>query len=126
MNDQTVSRELFAKVAKERDQAVKKLKESVPLTQHFEQMIISAERYAFGRRTYIVGDTCDYIIHLLPRLSDWCLGVMFEDFKSETERSGRIGKLDNWGDDCDRRKWVELWKKLTEEIDRRKANGRKE
>ena len=52
---------LYSKAAQERDAAVEKLKGTVPLCEKFEQMIVSAERYAFGRRTYIVSDTCAYI-----------------------------------------------------------------
>lgn len=38
----------------------------------YEHMLISAVRYALGRRTYIVGLTVNYVIKELPRLSDSC------------------------------------------------------
>lgn len=116
---------LYSKAAQERDAAVEKLKSAVPLCEKFEQMIVSAERYAFGRRTYIVSDTCSYISGLLPRLSDWCLGIMWNDIKEEADRSERMKSVSNWGDECDRKEWAGFWKKLTEEIERRgiAANG---
>lgn len=115
---------LYSKAAQERDAAVEKLKGTVPLCEKFEQMIVSAERYAFGRRTYIVSDTCAYIGTLLPRLSDWCLSVMWNDIKEEADRSERMKNVSNWGDECDRKAWAGFWKKLTEEIERRIKDGK--
>lgn len=45
----------------------------------FEQMLISAERYAQGRQTYIVGMTAKFIKHLLPKLTDLCLKILADD-----------------------------------------------
>lgn len=36
----------------------------------YEHMLISALRYAFGRRTYIAGMIAEYIENELPKLSD--------------------------------------------------------
>ena len=115
---------LYSKAAQERDAAVEKLKGTVPLCEKLEQMIISAERYAFGRRTYIVSDTCSYIGGLLPRLSDWCLSILGQDIESELKRAERIGSFEYWGDECDRKQWATFWKKLTEEIERRIRDGK--
>ena len=82
-------------------------------------MMIGAERYAFGRRTYIVGMTVDYLIPLLPHLSDWCIGVFLQDLESELERAQRIGKWDYWGDDCDKRDWLRFLSALDKEAQRR-------
>lgn len=90
--------------------------EKVDLSQNFEQMLISAERYACGRRTYIVETTVDYILSLLPRLSDWCIGVMQNDMKSEFDMCERSGKKDMLGDPCDHKQWVKFRDALNEEM----------
>lgn len=98
---------------------------TVDLSQNFEQMLIGAERYACGRRTYIVGTTVDYILSLLPSLSDWCIGVMQNDMKSEFTMCERSGRTDMLGDPCDYAAWVKLRAALDEEMKRR-DDGRKE
>lgn len=66
----------------------------------YEHMLISAVRYALGRRTYIVGLTVNYVIKELPRLSDSCKKIMLDDI-TEQERFG-------YGDACDKRDWMRL------------------
>lgn len=51
----------------------------VPVTDRFEAMLIGAERYACGRRTYIVSETVNYIVSLLPHLSMSTLLVFQND-----------------------------------------------
>lgn len=46
-----------------------------------ELIFIAAERYAMGRRTYIVSTVAGYIRVRVPELSDWCLGVLAQDYK---------------------------------------------
>lgn len=55
---------------------IKKEEPSVPIDENFESMMISALRYALGRKSYIVGLTIDYLTPLLPSLSDGALTVM--------------------------------------------------
>lgn len=104
------------------DTALGKLK-NVPLDRDLEQMIISAERYACGRMSYIVGTTVDYILSLLPHLSDWCIGVMQNDMKSEFDMYERAPNLKNLGMDCDYRQWVRFREALDAEMERRKHDG---
>ena len=92
----------------------------VPLDRDFEQMLISAERYACGRMSYIVGTTVDYILSLLPHLSDWCISVMQNDMKSEFEMYERAPDLKNLGMDCDYRQWVRFREAIDAEMERRK------
>lgn len=73
-----------------------------------EQMMISAMRYALGRRTYIVGFTCDYIKRYIPDLSHNCKCIMIRDIK-EQERFG------GYGDECDKKDWMDLLEKLEEQ-----------
>lgn len=90
---------------------------TVPVNSDFEEIIISAERYAFGRATYIVGSTADYITDILPYLSDKCLFVMRNDIKSGFELYERIGSRSMM--QCDRERWQRFAKGLEEEIKRR-------
>lgn len=82
-------------------------------------MLISAERYACGRRTYIVKTTVDYILALLPQLSYWCIKVMQNDLKSEFELAERTGKKTMLGDECDYEQWVRFRDALDAEEKRR-------
>ena len=90
------------------------------LDRNLEEMLISAERYACGRRTYIVHDTVTYILGLLPFLSDWCIGVMLEDMKREFTMYDRSGSWFGLGDSCDIADWKYFRETLQNEQDRRK------
>lgn len=69
----------------------------------FEHMLISAVRYAIGRRTYIVEITCNYVAKQIPNLSENCKKVMIHDIEHP---------IAGYGDIWDRRDWIELLKKL--------------
>lgn len=74
----------------------------VAIEDYFEQMMISAVRYAMlCRRTYIVNETVSYILWILPNLSDWCIDVMKKDIDAQL-RTGNVGM------ECDMREWVQL------------------
>lgn len=73
----------------------------------YEHMLISAVRYALGRRTYIVELTVNYVIKELPRLSDNCKKIMLDDI-TEQEQFG-------YGDACDKRDWMRLLDALKSE-----------
>ena len=49
----------------------------------YEQIVISAERYALGRMTYIVEITVNYILEEIEngKLSDNCLDIIAEDIR---------------------------------------------
>ena len=72
----------------------------------YECIIISAVRYALGRRTYIVNLTVDYVIAELPKLSEQCRHVMIDDI-TQQEQFG-------YGDECDKKDWMRLLGKLKE------------
>lgn len=63
-------------------------------------ILVSAERYALGRRTYIVNWTCEFIENNLDLLTKKDRQVMIRDLESAVF----------YGDDCDE----EDWKKLLE------------
>ena len=70
----------------------------------YEQILISALRYAFGRRTYIVGMTAEYIENELPKLSDQCRAIMITDIERH--------RLFGYSDECDKEDWMQLLEKL--------------
>ena len=87
--------------------AFERLVESVPteksvaIDETFEQMMISSVRYALGRMSYIVRITVEYILWILPNLSDWCIDVMKKDIDAQF-RTGNVGM------ECDMRDWLRL------------------
>lgn len=97
------------------------IKTHVEISERFEQMLISAERYAFGRRTYIVGCTIDYILSLLPSLSDWCVNILYNDIKSQFDTVERTKDYRLFGDTCDL-DWYRFYKALVNETRKRQEN----
>ena len=65
-------------------------------------MLISTERYALGRRTYIVQWTCEFIGNNLYLLTEKDKGVMIRDIENALD----------YGDECDEVCWKALLKKL--------------
>ena len=92
---------------------------AVPIDKDFEHMMISAVRYAFGRRTYIVLTTIEYVGLLIPKLSDWCLNVLQKDFESEKELAERANIWRTFGDPCDRVRWFKFYEALVAESKKR-------
>lgn len=89
----------------------------IELDATLESMLVSAERYAMGRRTYIVQQTVDYLIPLLPHLSDWFLQTVLNDLESQIKYG-----TGSFGDACDYQDWARLWAKIGEEQKRRVAD----
>ena len=71
----------------------------------YEHMLISALRYALGRRTYVVEHNCEYIEQQIPMLSDRCKDVMIKDIENQR----------NYGGECDKEDWMQLLEKLREQ-----------
>lgn len=74
----------------------------------YEHIVISAERYALGRMTYIVELTVNYIMQEIEdnKLSGQCLDIMRNDIK----------KARNYGMQCDKEQWMKLLKRIEEVI----------
>ena len=74
----------------------------------YEQIIISAERYALGRMTYIVEITVNYILEEIEndKLSDKCLNIIAEDIRSAKDL----------GMECDKKGWIKLVDRIEEVI----------
>ena len=71
-------------------------------------MVLSAERYALGRRTYIVDWTCKFISNNLHLLSDKDKHVMIRDIKQQEEYG--------YGDECNKEDWLRLLKILEADV----------
>lgn len=73
-----------------------------------EQIIISAERYALGRMTYIVKITVNYILQEIENnnLSDECLEIIRRD----------INSAKSYGMECDKELWFKLLDRIEEVI----------
>lgn len=91
-----------------------------------ELIMIAAERYAMGRRTYIVSTVASYIRWRVPKLSDWCLGILKQDYEDKLKEAGRLHNYGVFGDDCDKRDWDALYLAVLAEIDRRAQEGGEE
>lgn len=89
----------------------------------FEEMLIGAERYACGRRTYIVYDTVSYITPLLPHLSDNTLRVFRNDMADMYGMEERSGRNEIWGDPCDKAEWDKFTSAVIAEMQKREADN---
>ena len=65
-------------------------------------MLVGAERYALGRRTYIVSWTCEFIANNMHLLTEKDKGVMIRDIENAI----------SYGDECDEVCWKSLLKQL--------------
>lgn len=74
----------------------------------YEQIVISAERYALGRMTYIVELTVNYILREIEddELSEQCLNIIKND----------IEEAKNYGMQCDKEQWLKLLNRIEEVI----------
>lgn len=61
-------------------------------------ILVSAERYALGRKTYIVQWTCEFIKNNIHLLSNKDKQVMIRDIENPI----------SYGDDCDEKEWKRL------------------
>lgn len=88
--------------------------ERIPLDSDFEQILISAERYALGRRSGIVSLTVRYISNLIPLLTDSTLAILLRDMNEQK----RLGK--SFGMDFDEAEWINLMHQIEKELGDRK------
>jgi len=65
-------------------------------------ILVSAERYALGRRTYIVRWTCEFIRNNLYLLTEKDKQVMIIDIENPI----------SYGDECDKAEWLNLLERL--------------
>lgn len=86
----------------------------VPVDDNLGEIINWAVRYALGRRTYAVMDTCNYVKPLIPYLNNRTLWCISRDIV-EQERFG-------YGDTCDKDNWMDLLKLVDAELKKRTNN----
>lgn len=91
----------------------------IDLDLNLEHMLIGAERYALGRRTYIVQTTVDFILNIISKLSYWCICVIKTDIESQIIVSRNANKPELLGDEIDRKQWYKLIDAINEEIEKR-------
>lgn len=85
----------------------------IEITEDFETILICAERYACGRRTYMPSTVIKYITPLLPSLSERTLTVIERDIAD-------AGKFGGWGDEyIDKPLWMEFLECVRAEIGKR-------
>ena len=77
-----------------------------------EQMLISAVRYALGRQSYIVSDTCTFVASVRKKLSQECVKIIIRDIKESLRFYERMGK--RCGMECDEQDWNALLEVLKE------------
>lgn len=87
----------------------------IEINEGFESILICAERYACGRRTYMPSIVVGYIKPLIPMLSDKTLVVLRND----------IGDALMWGglgdSNIDAPLWIGLRERILEELKRRNS-----
>ena len=71
-----------------------------------EQMLISAVRYAIGRSSYIVSDTCRFVTSIKSKLSKECINIIIRDIEFDLELYHMAGNLCCL--ECDEKDWDEL------------------
>lgn len=80
-----------------------------------EQMLISAVRYALGRQSYIVKDTCDFVRLHRFELSENCRRIIIRDIDEALAMYHNLGET--CGMECDERQWMRLLEVLVDELD---------
>lgn len=75
-------------------------------TEDLSAMLIGAERYALGRRTYIVQWTCEFIDNNLHLITEKDKQVMIRDIENPI----------SYGDECDKAEWLKLLEILKEDL----------
>ena len=63
-------------------------------------MLLSAERYALGRQTYIVDWTCEFISNNLHLILEKDKKVMIRDIREQSKYG--------YGQECDTESWLKL------------------
>lgn len=88
---------------------------TVEMDKNFQEILVSAVRYALGRMTYIVGLTVDYISPLIKSLDMKYINIMIDDITGHSD----LG----YGMDMDEEEWGRLLSRLRAERERRLKNG---
>ena len=77
-----------------------------------EMMLISAVRYALGRSSYIVSETCIFVTSIRKKLSQNCINIIIRDIEGTMDMYHKSGLL--CGMECDETEWRVLLRRLKE------------
>lgn len=92
--------------------------EAVPVDKKFEMMLIFAIRYACGRQSCAPHIAVEYIMPLIPKLSDNMLNLIDLEMKDH-EANPVFG---GFGDpEIDKPAWYKLWNAVTAEMAKREG-----
>lgn len=80
----------------------------IELNSDFEEILIYAERYALGRRTYAVSNVVGFIRPMISLLETKTLATIRSDIEEVSRQVERTGIDGLWGMECDKREWLRL------------------
>lgn len=84
-------------------------------------MLLYSMRYAFGRRSYAVGEVCDWIRAYQQLLTTERLEQIAREVNEELEREEKQNRF--LGDECDHRTWMTLVADLRRSVQTRRSEG---
>lgn len=87
----------------------------VPMDDDFQQMMVSALRYALCRQSCIVDLTIEYLERKIPLMDKKYLAIMSRDIEEEIKMSDRLNKGQH-------KLWMDIdirWLRLKDKIDER-------
>lgn len=90
---------------------------SVEIDKDFETILLCAVRYAIGRKTYIPSLVIDYIIPLLPYLSEDVLKLIANEITEHDTYDGGLGD-----EKIDKPYWEQFLRKIRLEMGGRNEN----
>lgn len=79
-------------------------------SEHLNLLIVSAFRYALGRKTYVVGSTVGIIHQHWKDLSEDTRDLLLREITEYKEKFGNLGHQ------CDEQEWLTVVQRLIEEI----------
>lgn len=95
----------------------------IELDENLEEIIVYAERYALGRRTYAVSSVINFIRPKITLLSTKTLMALHHDLDALCMQVERTGIDGLWGMECDKREWKRLWNSIKVELANRKGSA---
>ena len=85
---------------------------ALEIDENFETMLICAERYALGRKSYMPSLVIGYITPLIPKLSLKTLRVMERDL----DEAGKYGEGGYGDETIDKPGWIAFLGKIRDEL----------
>lgn len=89
----------------------------IQLTPDMEFLVIGAVRYARGRATYVVEETCEWVTDHWEQLSDNTRAVIARDVRLEVELRHAEGERQSTLKRIDNPAWEALLDKVEQEMD---------